>query len=147
MGGETTYNGMAMMTDLRKLSNHPALVRHDFQQEDLEEIAEHLATDPTYKDRKVKYIMDDLTFMSDFEIHTLTKRFKSISTFALSDDQICTSGKFQFFDQKLPELKEGGHRVLIFSQYVIMLNVLEEYLKLRDHKYLRLDGSTPVNVR
>lgn len=50
-------------------------------------------------------------------------------------------------DTILEELKEGGHRVIIFSQYVILLNVLEEYLKIRKHSYLRLDGSTPVNMR
>lgn len=70
------YNGMAMMTDLRKLSNHPTLLRHDFEQEDIEVIAEQLAADRTYKNNKVKYIMDDLTFMSDFEIHELTKAHK-----------------------------------------------------------------------
>lgn len=45
------------------------------------------------------------------------------------------------------ELKENGHRVLIFSQYVILLNVMEEFLKIKQHSYLRLDGSTPVHVR
>lgn len=58
-----------------------------------------------------------------------------------------TSGKFLFLDKKLNELKEQGHRVLIFSQYVIMLNVMEEYLKIRKHSYVRLDGSTPVTIR
>lgn len=60
---------------------------------------------------------------------------------------ILTSGKFSYLDKKLEELKQGGHRVLIFSQYVILLNVMEEYLKIRQHSYLRLDGSTPVNIR
>lgn len=52
-----------------------------------------------------------------------------------------------YLDKKLDELKQAGHRVLIFSQYVILLNVMEEYLKIREHSYLRLDGSTPVNMR
>lgn len=36
---------------------------------------------------------------------------------------------------------------MIFSQFVIMLNVMEEYLKLRKYSYLRLDGQTPVSTR
>lgn len=50
-------------------------------------------------------------------------------------------------DKMLPELKQKGHRVLIFSQYVIMLNVVEEYLRIRNYKYMRLDGSTAVTIR
>lgn len=51
------------------------------------------------------------------------------------------------FDKMLPELKQQGHRVLIFSQYVIMLNVVEEYLRIKNYKFLRLDGSTAVTIR
>lgn len=57
------------------------------------------------------------------------------------------SGKFLQLDKMLPELKQFGHRVLIFSQYVIMLNIVEEYLRIKDYRYLRLDGSTAVNIR
>lgn len=38
-------------------------------------------------------------------------------------------------------LKVNGHRVLIYSQFVIMLNILEDYLELKGHGFLRLDGS------
>lgn len=65
----------------------------------------------------------------------------------LPDNLILTSGKFFYLDKILTELKQSGHRVLIFSQYVIMLNVLEVYMKMRKHRFLRLDGSTPVNER
>lgn len=57
------------------------------------------------------------------------------------------SGKFMQLDKLLPELKQKGHRVLIFSQYVIMLNVVEEYLRIRNYKYMRMDGSTAVTIR
>lgn len=57
------------------------------------------------------------------------------------------SGKFAYLDETLPQLKREGHRVLIFSQYVIMLNILEVYLKMRNHSFLRLDGNTPVTLR
>lgn len=73
--------------------------------------------------------------------------FQCIYDFKLPNDLILKSGKFQYFDKKLKELKEGGHRVLIFSQFVIMLNIMEDYMKLRNHKYLRLDGQTPVSMR
>lgn len=47
----------------------------------------------------------------------------------------------------LAKLKDEGHRVLIFSQFVMMLDILERYLDIRDHAFLRIDGQTPVNER
>lgn len=41
------------------------------------------------------------------------------------------SGKLLLLDKLLLKLKDGGHRVLIFSQMVRMLDVLAEYLQLR----------------
>lgn len=41
------------------------------------------------------------------------------------------SGKLFLLDKLLCRLKETGHRVLIFSQMVRMLDILAEYLQLR----------------
>lgn len=71
----SSYNGVTMMSDLRKLSNHPLLLRYYYDISDLQKIAKLLANDPSYKDTKEEYIVDDLTYMSDFEIHTMTKQF------------------------------------------------------------------------
>lgn len=68
---------MTMMSDLRKLSNHPLLMRYHYQYEDLPMLAKKLAADPNYKDTVEQYIIDDLACMSDFEIHTLTKEYKA----------------------------------------------------------------------
>lgn len=142
-----TVSAMTMMSDLRKLSNHPLLLKYYYQYEDLAQMAKILAREPTYKETNAQYITDDLLCMSDFEIHTLSKEYQSLNKYELPDNLITTSGKFLYLDRKLAELKEGGHRVLIFSQYVIMLNILEEHLQIRNESYLRLDGSTPVTVR
>lgn len=143
----SNYSGMTMMTDLRKLSNHPLLLRYHYKYSDLPVIAKRLAEEPRYKDTVERYIIDDLACMSDFEINTMTKEYPSLSGLGIPSNLILESGKFEFLDKKLAELKQGGHRVLIFSQYVIMLNVMEEYMRLRNHTYLRLDGSTAVTIR
>ena len=44
-------------------------------------------------------------------------------------------------DKLLPKLQADGHRVLIFSQFRIMLNILEDYLELRGYTYERVDGA------
>ena len=40
-----------------------------------------------------------------------------------------------------------GDRCLLFSQFVIVLDIVEEFLKIKKYKYIRLDGSTAVNDR
>ncbi|CAK9780505.1 hypothetical protein CC85DRAFT_256762 [Cutaneotrichosporon oleaginosum] len=53
---------------------------------------------------------------------------------------IDASGKLLFLKQLLPRLKERGHRVLLFSQFKIALNLIEDFLCGEGYKYLRLDG-------
>ena len=52
-----------------------------------------------------------------------------------------SSGKLMLLDKLLPKLQADGHRVLIFSQFRIMLNILEDYLELRGYTYERVDGA------
>jgi SWI/SNF-related matrix-associated actin-dependent regulator 1 of chromatin subfamily A len=40
-----------------------------------------------------------------------------------------------------------GHRMLVFSQWTKIMDLLEVLLQDIDMKYLRLDGSTPVKER
>ena len=47
----------------------------------------------------------------------------------------------------LPKLYDGGHKVLIFSQMVRVLDLLQELLQLKHYKYERLDGSTSASAR
>ncbi|KAJ8725323.1 hypothetical protein PYW08_003506 [Mythimna loreyi] len=56
-------------------------------------------------------------------------------------------GKLQTLDGLLRRLKAGGHRVLIFTQMTRVLDVLEAFLSMHGHAYLRLDGATRVERR
>ena len=56
-------------------------------------------------------------------------------------------GKLSKLDSMLVELKEGGHRVLIYNQMTRMIDLMEEYLQYRGYSYLRLDGSTNIATR
>ncbi len=57
------------------------------------------------------------------------------------------AGKLQTLAELLRNLKRGGHRALIFTQMSKMLDILEAFLNLNGHTYLRLDGSTGVDRR
>lgn len=56
-------------------------------------------------------------------------------------------GKMQALDQLLALLQSKGSRVVLFSQFVIMLNIIDDYLRWKGYKFLRLDGRTPVEQR
>ncbi len=56
-------------------------------------------------------------------------------------------GKLQRLDLLLRTLKGGGHRALIFTQMTRMLDVLESFLNIHGHTYLRLDGATRIEQR
>ena len=60
---------------------------------------------------------------------------------------IASSGKMMLLDQLLSKLKKDGHRVLIFSQMVRMLDILGDYLSLRGYKFQRLDGTIAAGPR
>jgi SNF2 family DNA or RNA helicase len=53
-----------------------------------------------------------------------------------------SSGKLDLFSELLEEVLDGGHRVLVFSQFVSMLTLLRERLADEGVEYCYLDGST-----
>jgi superfamily II DNA or RNA helicase len=52
------------------------------------------------------------------------------------------SGKLDLLLELLEEAIDGGHRVLVFSQFVTMLNLIRQELESLDTQYCYLDGST-----
>ncbi|KAL4434102.1 hypothetical protein ABPG75_000543 [Micractinium tetrahymenae] len=71
---------------------------------------------------------------------------------AVGDDDVATrlvvtSGKMVLLDKLLTRLKQTGHRVLVFSQMVRVLDIISDYMRLRGFQHQRLDGSTPSHLR
>lgn len=54
------------------------------------------------------------------------------------------SGKLYLLDKLLVRLNKTGHRVLIFSQMVRMLDILAEYMQLR-HFHFQVHMSGVIN--
>ncbi|CAE6358604.1 unnamed protein product [Rhizoctonia solani] len=57
------------------------------------------------------------------------------------------STKFRLLKIMLPQLKKRGHRVLLFSQFKIVLDIIEDFLNMEGYKLLRLDGDTKSSLR
>ncbi|GAB7362068.1 hypothetical protein MBLNU230_g2102t1 [Neophaeotheca triangularis] len=58
-----------------------------------------------------------------------------------------TAGKFELLDRILPKFRATGHRVLMFFQMTQIMNIMEDFLRLRGLAYLRLDGATKADDR
>jgi len=52
------------------------------------------------------------------------------------------SSKLELFGELLDEAIDGGHRILVFSQFVKMLSILREKLEENEVEYCYLDGGT-----
>ena len=54
---------------------------------------------------------------------------------------IKSSGKMTLLDKLLPKLYADGHRVLIFSQFRMVLDIIEDYMTVKGIGYERVDGT------
>lgn len=66
----------------------------------------------------------------------------------IDQDTINSSGKLMVMDKMLEKLHAEGHKVLIFSTWVMTLDIIEDYLSLKPKfKYCRLDGACKIENR
>lgn len=66
---------------------------------------------------------------------------KSTSPEVMFRNLIEASSKLVLLEIMLPKLKERGHRVLIFSQFLDQLDIIEDFLSGLEYSYRRLDGN------
>ncbi|XP_060069241.1 SWI/SNF-related matrix-associated actin-dependent regulator of chromatin subfamily A containing DEAD/H box 1B-like [Ylistrum balloti] len=150
VGPGETKGGASMLMQLRKAANHPLLQRRHYTDKLLKEMSKHIAKEPSHRERQAnpKLIFEDMCVMHDFEIHKLCKFYeKHIGKYSMPPSAIQDSAKFRVLDDLLVKLKSQDDRVLIFSQFTMMMDIMEDYLKQKKYKYMRLDGSTPVPDR
>ena len=62
--------------------------------------------------------------------------------FTIEEHIVSASSKLVLLDKMLKDILPTGEKVLVFSGFVRMLDILEDFMNLRGYKYARLDGST-----
>lgn len=65
----------------------------------------------------------------------------------LGEHLVNNCGKLNMVDKLLKKLKERGSRVLIFTQMTRILDILEDFMVMRQYKYCRIDGNTDYETR
>lgn len=73
------------------------------------------------------------------------KMSRDASFLTLSDPKYC--GKMQVLEKLLTKFKQEGSKVIVFSDSVRLLNIIEHYLVRKGYTYNRLDGTTKIEDR
>ncbi|RLN20870.1 hypothetical protein BBO99_00005434 [Phytophthora kernoviae] len=149
-GGEPT--AIAIFTQLRKAANHPVLLRRHFVSDEvLDTMSMCLHRAEAFGNQcSITRVRQELESYSDFELHDLCVQYQAVEDLRrlqLPMETLLASAKFDYLRGLLPKLRSEGHRVLIFSQWTKLLNLLEVLMSHMEYRYLRLDGSTDVQER
>ncbi|WP_416197182.1 MAG: Superfamily II DNA or RNA helicase, SNF2 family [Sporanaerobacter sp.] len=152
---------------LKDLNNHirPFILRRlkkDVLKELPEKIEQKILVDLTKEQKKV-YLAYLKAIKGEIEEEINTSGFAKNQIKILSGltrlRQICChpgmfienyefgSGKLDSLEEILYDALDGEHRILIFSQFTSMLNIIKERLKRDSIEYMYLDGSTDVKER
>jgi chromodomain-helicase-DNA-binding protein 4 len=74
-------------------------------------------------------------------IYSLAIEERTMNAVVSHRNLVAASSKLQLLEIMLPKLEERGHRVLIFSQFLDMLTVVEDFLDGLGLSFSRLDGT------
>lgn len=146
----TATEAKHLFTALRKAANHPLLLRIYYQDEAmLKEIAKVAHTHEHFGNQcNMERVLNEIKSFSDFDLHQLCVQYPAyLQKYELSAEALYDSPKMVYLREQLPLLQADGHRVLVFSQWTRIMDLLEVLLEDMGLAYLRLDGSTPVKVR
>ncbi|KIO10144.1 hypothetical protein M404DRAFT_130812 [Pisolithus tinctorius Marx 270] len=142
-------NSSNVLMDLRKAASHPMLFRKLFTDQILTSMTKILLKEPDFKKRGAvfEYVKEDMEVMTDAELQFFCQGYKSTRKFLQDETCYLNSGKVMVLLKLLEAYTAQKRKVLIFSQFTQILDILQAILKLKNIKYLILTGSTAVDVR
>lgn len=136
---------MNIQMELRKCCNHPFLIAGVMEKE-MDIIDDALVSEAEARAKSIGGGGRHHHHRQQEE-EEVAVDWDSFDTRRVTDSMIPTSGKMVLLDKLLPKLKSEGHKVLIFSQMVKMLDLIEEFCECRKYNMERLDGRVSGNDR
>jgi len=154
-GKKTTAKASSnVLMNLRKAAIHPLLSRRIYDEKKLAKIQTALLKDAEFAgnppDRVWKYLVGEgpqTIKGGDFGLHRFCAERPFLSKFALRKQEWMDCGKVQKFKELVLGYKKNGDRALVFSQFTTLMDILETVLETLDIRYMRLDGSTRMDIR
>ncbi|KAB8258444.1 SNF2 family N-terminal domain-containing protein [Aspergillus pseudonomiae] len=147
--GKKTGNKSAnILMKLRQAAIHPLLYRRHYNNTTLSRMAKACLKEEQWSLSNPDIIYEELLAYNDFECHTMCVNYpKSLGKFALKNNEWMDSGKIDKLCELLKRFKENGDRTLIFSQFTMVMDILEHVLENQHLGFVRLDGRTNVEDR
>ena len=146
-GGSDGSDGSGLLTvaqlqsrlmQLQKVCNHPKAIALTIDRDRAAAAAKHAAAAGS------SFIK--LPPMDSSHLSAAAREDEATLRALVGPSLIAASGKLAMLDRLLVRCKAAGSRALIFSQYTLSLDVLEEYVAdrwgARGRAYFRLDGTT-----
>ena len=144
----TSKESTNTLMELRKASLHPLLFRRHYNDTLLHDITKACLKDPQWCESNPNLVYEDLSFMTDFEIHRMCDTNPiHLRKFVLPSSSFLDSGKVSALKDLLTGYIASGSRCLVFSQFTMVLDILEAVLEVLNIAFFRLDGSTRVDER
>jgi SWI/SNF-related matrix-associated actin-dependent regulator 1 of chromatin subfamily A len=138
---------------LKKAALHPQLFRRHFTDEVVEEMAQILFKSVPYKELdmaepKFHLLLDDLKSRSDFDLHLYCQDFLPLlGKFDVARGSWKESGKIAKLLEMVEGYRAGGDRVLVFSKFTKVIDILAYVLRAEGVDYCMLTGASAVGER
>ncbi|KAL8944202.1 MAG: hypothetical protein Q9216_000626 [Gyalolechia sp. 2 TL-2023] len=143
--GNETAN---VMMSLRKASIHPLLFRRVYDDKVLAKMARDCLGEEEFKNSQYELCLEDMSVMMDFELQRFCERYSAtMSKYRLKNDEWMDSGKVTKLAGLLTGFKDNRDRVLVFSQFVMVMDILEDVMETLGMRFFRLDGRTKIDER
>lgn len=143
--GNETAN---VMMSLRKASIHPLLFRRVYDDKTLKKMARDCLKEEEFRNSQFDLCLEDMSVMVDFELQRFCERYPStMSRYRLKNDEWMDSGKVAKLAELLKDFKKNDDRVLVFSQFVMVMDILEDVMETLGMRFFRLDGQTKIDER
>jgi SWI/SNF-related matrix-associated actin-dependent regulator 1 of chromatin subfamily A len=150
-GGARGNDQNNVWVQLRKAALHPHLFRRVFDDAKVERMARILMAKVPQRELQqdnLVHLTNELRSLSDFELHLWCRDYERlIGDFDLSPDAFLESGKVTKLLELVAQYRAAGDRVLVFSKFAKMLDILAEVLATAGVRHCVLSGQTNVQER
>ncbi|KAF8444561.1 SNF2 family N-terminal domain-containing protein [Boletus edulis BED1] len=142
-------NSSNVLMELRKATSHPMLFRKLYTDQILTSVTKVLLKEPDFKKRGAvfQYVKEDMEVMTDAELQFFCQGYKSTRKYVKDEKCFLDAGKITVLLRLLEDYTQQKRKILIFSQFTQILDILQAVLKQKSIRYLLLTGSTAVDVR
>ena len=147
--GEKTGNETSnILMALRKASIHPLLFRRLYHDKLISKMSNACLKENEFIQSNVDFVFEDMSVMTDMELHLFCERYsRTMTPYLLHNEEWMDSGKVNKLCALLETFKKDGDRVLVFSQFVMVMDILEAVMETLGMRFFRLDGNTKIEER